>query len=172
LGFFRGKVAHRRRLSAAVTIARGVVDGGGPSVRSMWRRRREVRHGGQPRRRTDATVLIGAEAVKRGREAPVAWRRQATAASARCSDSAVGVARSDTGPVGSGTGSGGFGPGERTRRGFGQCPDRGAALTVRRTRGEHVRGSVPGGRHHPTSGPGTGLRATDQRAPHISIFPY
>jgi hypothetical protein len=29
---------------------------------------------------------------------------------------------------------------------------------------------VPGGRRHPTSGPGTGLRATDQRFPHVRGF--
>jgi hypothetical protein len=65
---------------------------------------------------------------------------------------------------------GGFGPGERARRGFGLRPDRGAALTVWHTRGERSRGSAPGGRRHPTSGPSTGLRATDQRAPHVRGF--
>jgi hypothetical protein len=124
-------MAHRRRLSAAATTAREVVDGGGPSVRSAGRRWREVRCGGRPRRRTGAAALTGAEAVKRGRAAPVAWRKQATTASVRRSDSSVGVVLSDTGPVGSGTGGGGFGPGERARRG-GQR--RGAA----RARGSHA----------------------------------
>jgi hypothetical protein len=41
---------------------------------------------------------------------------------------------------------------------------------VWRTRGERGCGSTPGGRCHPTSGPGTGLRATDQRAPHVRGF--
>jgi hypothetical protein len=87
LGPFRRKVAHRRRLSAVSTTAREVVDGGGPSVRSARRRRRKVRRGGRPRRRTGAAALTGAEAVKRVRAAPVAWRAQTRA-------------------VGSGTGSG------------------------------------------------------------------
>jgi hypothetical protein len=86
-------------------------------VRSAGRRWREVRCGGRPRRRTGAAGLTSAEAVKRGRAAPVAWRKQATTASARRSDSTVGVVLSDTGPVGIGTGGGGFGPGERARRG-------------------------------------------------------
>jgi hypothetical protein len=84
--------------------------------------------------------------------------------------------------VRSGTGDGGFGPkrarvrrggfrsSERVRRGFGPRLDRGAALTVWRTRGKRSRGSAPGGRCHPTSGPGTGLRATNQRAPHVRGF--
>jgi hypothetical protein len=128
LGPFRRKVAHRRRLSAAAMMAREVVDRGGPSLRSARRRRREVTRGGRPQRRTGAAALTGAEGVKRGWAAPVAWRRQATAASPRRSDSAVGVARSDTGPVGSGTGGGFFGPGKRARRSFGSRPDHGAPL--------------------------------------------
>jgi hypothetical protein len=79
LGPFRGKVAHRRRLSTAATTVGEVVNGGGPSVRSAWRRRREVRRGGQPRRRTGAAALTGVEAVKHGGMAPVAWRAQTRA---------------------------------------------------------------------------------------------
>jgi hypothetical protein len=60
-------------------MAREVVDGGGPLVRSARRRQREVRHGGRPRRRTGAAALIGAEAVKRSQVALVAWRDQTSA---------------------------------------------------------------------------------------------
>jgi hypothetical protein len=63
--------------------------------------------------------------------AHLARRRQATAASVWRSDSAIDVARSDTGPVGSGTGGGGFGPGCRDGRvrrgGLGPASARGKA---------------------------------------------
>jgi hypothetical protein len=53
------------------------------------------------------------------------------------------------------------------RGGFGPRPDRGGALMAWCTRGGRGRSSAPGGRRHPTSGPGTGLRA-----PHVSGFQF
>jgi hypothetical protein len=122
-------------------------------VRSARRRWREVRHGGRPRRRTGATALTGVEAMAHsnmgGQKRDRRRRLQTKRARVR---------------------RGGFRSSERVRRGFGLRLDRGAALTVRRTRGERSRGSAPGGRCHLTSGPGTGLRATNQRAPHVRGF--
>jgi hypothetical protein len=58
------------------------------------------------------------------------------------------------------------------RGGFGPRPDHGGALMAWRTCGGRGRSSAPGRRRHPTSGPGTGLRATDPRAPHVSGFQF
>jgi hypothetical protein len=44
------------------------------------------------------------------------------------------------------------------------------ALMAWHTHGGRVHSSAPGGLRHPTSGPGTGRRATDPRAPHVSGF--
>jgi hypothetical protein len=58
------------------------------------------------------------------------------------------------------------------RGGFGRVPTTAGALMAWRTRGGRGRSSAPGGQRHPTSGPGTGLRATDPRAPHVSGFQF
>jgi hypothetical protein len=67
-----------------------------------------------------------------------------------------------------------LGPGERVGReaASDRVPTAAGALMVWRTRGGHCRCSAPGGQRHPTSGPGTGLRATDLRAPHVSGFQF
>jgi hypothetical protein len=85
--------------------------------------------------------------------------RLRTASRPRCSDSSGVVS---------------LGPGERASReaASDRIPTTAGALMAWHTRGERGRNSEPGGRCHPISGPDTGLRAIDPRAPHISGFQF
>jgi hypothetical protein len=67
-----------------------------------------------------------------------------------------------------------LGPGEHARReaASDRVPTAAGPLMAWRTCVGRGRSSAPGGRCHPTSGPGTGLRATDPRAPHVSGFQF
>jgi hypothetical protein len=58
------------------------------------------------------------------------------------------------------------------RGSFRPRPDRGGALMAWHMHGGRGRSSAPGGRRHPTSRPGTGLKTTDPRAPHVSGFQF
>jgi hypothetical protein len=118
--------------------------------------------------------------------AHLARRRLATAASARRSNTGLATMASDRVPtVAHGQQWGrasdrASAQGERrlqTGRARGargvasdSVPTAAGALLAWHTRGGRGRNSAPGGLCHLTCGPGTGRRATDPRAPHVSGF--